>query len=193
MTPQEGSTFTQTSGQHRKFLMIKRKPSLCPFLSSLFSPFLSFPVDPHIPSLGCKDWVGSASKPMNFLVGTFWRTSWKADGSVLSGQPPDGKHTDLQKVLHALSFSRLQELPVVLSLSQTPFANFVLYLFPTRDTYFTVYMCFPPFKTIFTANSVQQSGFAPKVQGSSGWFLQFITNFDLTGKPETSIPLQYMN
>lgn len=31
-----------------KFLMMKRKPSLCAFLFSLFSPFLSFPTDPHI-------------------------------------------------------------------------------------------------------------------------------------------------
>lgn len=37
-------------------------------------------------------------------VGTFWRTSWKADGSpVLSGQSPDGKHADLQKAVHAVS------------------------------------------------------------------------------------------
>lgn len=187
MTPEEGCTFTQTSGQHRKFLMMKRKPSLCAFLFSLFSPFLSFPIDPIF---GLQGLTGSTNKHVSFTVGTFWRTSWEADGSpVLSGQPPDGKHRDLQKAVHTLSFSRLEELPVVLSLSQTPFANFVLYLFPTWDTYFTIFMCFPPFKTT-SANSVQHSGFTPKVQGSSGWFLQFITSLEPI---DTSIPLQYMN
>lgn len=157
-------------------------------------PVLPFSVCPpwsSHPISGLQGRTGSTNKHVSFPVGSFWGTSWKADGSpVLSGQPPDGKHTDIQKAVHALSFSRLEELPVDLSLSQT-----ICKLCPVSIlyTYFTPFMCFPPFKTISEANSVQQSGFAPKVQGSSGWFLQFITSFDPTEKPNTSIPLQYMN
>lgn len=44
------------------------------------------------------------TQTLSLPVGTLWRTSWKADGSpVLSGQPPDGKHTDLQKPVPVVS------------------------------------------------------------------------------------------
>lgn len=164
-TASEGCTFTQTSGQHKVSNDEEKTLSVCIPLFPVFS-FSVFPHWPSHPVFGLQGLTGSTSKHVSFLVGTFWQTSWKADGSpVLSGQPPDGEHTDLQKAVHALSFSRLQELPVFLPLPQTPFANFVLYLLPTRDTYFTTFMCFPSLKTISAASSVQQSGFALKVQG----------------------------
>lgn len=134
----------------------------------------------------------STTKHTSLSVGTSWRTSWKADGSpVVSGQPPDGKHTDLQKSVHAVSQLQPARRPSwCLILIPDSLHTFILYFFPAQNTYFITFLCFPPLKSISAASSLQQSGFLPNVQGSLGQFLQFITSIDPTGKLlDTSIPL----
>lgn len=68
-------------------------------------PLLSvFPCWSSRPVFGLQGLTGSTTKHVSLPVGTFWRTSWKPDGSpILSGQSPDGKHTDLQKAVHDVS------------------------------------------------------------------------------------------
>lgn len=71
-------------------------PCFPPF--SLFSPVL---LTSHLQAAGAD---GLHQQHACRPAGTFWRTSWEADGSpVLSGHSPDGKHADLPKTVHAVS------------------------------------------------------------------------------------------
>lgn len=71
---------------------------------SLLSPFSLFSLvllTSHLQAAGAD---GLHQRHACRPAGTFWRTSWEADGSpVLSGHSPDGKHADLPKTVHAVS------------------------------------------------------------------------------------------
>lgn len=181
----EGCSLTQTGGQHRKLLTGNRR-ALC-----MHSSFPFFPPSFCLSSLILTShlWAARTDRLHNqtreppsrhlltdqlegrwFSCFVWAVTRWEA-------------HRSPESSAHCLSASAGQKS----FLLSNPYSRFylctlIVCLCPAWNTYFTTFICFPALKPISVANSVQQSGFLPNVQGSLGWFLQFITSINPTGK-----------
>lgn len=83
-------------------------------------------------------------------------TRWEAHGSPESSARCLSAPAGQKSFLLTYPYSRLY------------LHTLIVYLFPAWDTSFINFMCFPSLKLISAANSLQQSGFLPNVQGNLG-------------------------